>query len=144
MKTHVILLTSSYSFFISSNITLHKKIKRNLYRLWSMFHMPFRNHVSTILLYLELVSKVYPDENHQTVVRLWLYLPLVQVCCHRSAVCLCNHNSQKDLGTRLKHSPMYTFFFQFWHCGYFTDGPKTVLPQPKRKHMQGALLKQSM
>ena len=40
-----------------------------------MFHIPFRSHVSTVLLYLELVSSVYPDENHWTVVRLRLDLP---------------------------------------------------------------------
>ena len=38
-------------------------------------------------------------------------------------MCLCNHNSKKDLGTRLKQSPLCNFF-QFRHCRYFIDGPK--------------------
>ena len=32
-----------------------------------------------------------------------------QVQCHPTAVCLCNHNSKEDLGTRLKQFPMYNF-----------------------------------
>ena len=70
MRTCVILFTFSYFFFISSNITLLKKIRRNIYHFWPMFHISFRGHVSTVLLYLDLVSSVYPDENHWTVVRL--------------------------------------------------------------------------
>ena len=55
MKIRVILFTLSYFFFTSSNITY--------------------SHVSNVSLYLELVSSVYPDENHWTVVRLRLDLP---------------------------------------------------------------------
>ena len=51
----VILCTLSYFFFTSSIITY--------------------SHVSNVSLYLELVSSVYPDENHWTVVRLRLDLP---------------------------------------------------------------------
>ena len=41
-----------------------------------MFHIPFRSHVSTFFFYLELISSVDPDENHWTVKRLRLDLPL--------------------------------------------------------------------
>ena len=41
-------------------------------------------------------------------------------------------------------SPLCIIFFWFRHCAYFTDGRKTALPQPKQKHMQGALSKRSM
>ena len=52
--------TLSYFFFTSSNISLLKKIRRNIYHLWPMFHIPFWNHVSTVSLYFELVNSVYP------------------------------------------------------------------------------------
>ena len=39
-----------------------------------MFHIPFSSHFSTVSLYLEFVSIVYPDENNRTVVRLQLDL----------------------------------------------------------------------
>ena len=41
-------------------------------------------------------------------------------------------------------SPLCIIFFRFRHRAYFTDGRKTTLPQPKQKHMQGALSKRSM
>ena len=44
-------------------LTFHKKKKKK------------RSHVSTVSLYLELVSSVYSDENHWAVVRLRLDLP---------------------------------------------------------------------
>ena len=52
-----------------------KNIRRNIYSLWPMFHISFRSHVSTVSLDLEVVSSVYPVENHWTVVRLRLDLP---------------------------------------------------------------------
>ena len=123
MKARIILFILSYFFFTSSNITLLKKIRRNIYRLWPMFHISFRSHASTVLLYLELVSSVYPDENHWTVVRLWWDLllgarlvpsncsvfmqsQLLQPC---SQVLFIIVNSKEDLGRRLKQSPMYNF-----------------------------------
>ena len=111
------------SFLLFLVSTCLKKIRRNIYRLWPMFHIPFRSHVSTVLLYLELVSSVYPDENHWTVVRLRLDLPLgaslvpsnrcvstqSQLLQPRSQVLFTVVNSKEDLGTRLKQSPMYNF-----------------------------------
>ena len=123
MKTRVILFTLSYFFFTSTNITLLKKIRRNIYCLWPMFHILFRSHVSTVSLYLELVSRWDPDENHWAVVKLRLDLPpeasivpsnrraftqsqLLQPC---SKVIITVVNSKKDLRSRLKQSPMYNF-----------------------------------
>ena len=114
-------------FHISSStpvILLYlKKIRRNIYCLWSMFHIPFRSHVSTVLLYLELVSSVYPGENHWTVVRLQLDLPpgaslVPSNCCvfmqsqllqPHSQVLFTVVNSKENLWMRLKQSPMYNF-----------------------------------
>ena len=100
-----------------------KKIRRNIYCLWFMFHIPFRSHISTVSLYLELVSSVYPDENHWPVVRLPLDLlpgtSLVpsnhcvfmqsQLLQPRSQVLFIVVNSKEDLGMSLKQSLMYYF-----------------------------------
>ena len=100
-----------------------KKIRRNIYRLWLMFHIPFRSHISTVSLYLELASSVYPDENHWTVVRLPLdLLPGTslapsnrcvfmqsQLLQPRSQALFIVVNSKEDLGMSLKQSLMYNF-----------------------------------
>ena len=145
MKTCIILFTLSYFFFTSSNITLLKKIRRNIYRLWPMFHISFRSHVSTVLLYLELVSSVYPDENHWTVVRFRLDLPLgASLSSAIKPLCVYAITTVKRTWEQGWSSTQCIIFFQFWHHGYFTNGPKMALPQPKQKHMQGALSKRSM
>ena len=143
MKTRVILFTFSYFFFTSSNITLLKKIRTNIYRLWPMFHVPFRGHVSTVLLYLELISSVYPDENHWTVVRLRLDL-LPGTSLLPSNQCVYAIATVKRTWERGWSSPICIIFFQFQHRGYFTNGRKSALPQAKQTHIQGALSKRSM
>ena len=60
---------------------------------------------------------------------------LLQPCFHALFTVV---NSKEDLGTRL-NSPLSIIFFWFWYCGYYTDGPKTALPEPKQKHAKSSL-----
>ena len=105
-------MTLLYFFFTSSNITLLKKIRRNICHLWPKFQIPFRSHVSTVFFYLELVSSVDPDENHWTVKRLWLDLPPGA------------SPTVKRTWERGWSSPLCIIFFQSQYCRYFTNGPK--------------------
>ena len=117
-----------------------------------MFHILFKSHLSTVLLYLELVSNVYPDENHWTVVRLRLDLlprtSLVPSKCYvltqsqlphlvpRSSLLL---PTVKRTWERGWSNPLCIIFFQFPYHGYYTGGPKTALPQAKQKHARSSL-----
>ena len=108
-----------------------------------MFHILFWSHISTVSLCLELVSSVL----------WWESLNSCKATTGSSTggkssaiepMCVYAITTVKRTWDWGWSSLLCIIFFQFRHRGYFTDSPKTALPQPKQKHIQGALSKWSM
>ena len=137
-------LPFSCFFFASSNITLIKKNKKK--------HIPFVTHVSHPVLesYFNCFTlfgacqQCVPWSESLNSCKATTGSSTGGKSSAIEPMCVYAITTVKRTWDWVWNSLLCIIFFRFGNCGYFTDSPKTALPQPKQKHIQGALSKRSM
>ena len=127
----VILFTLSYFFFTSSNITLLKKKIEETYTVCDLCF------TSRLVVIFQLFHSIWSLSALCTQMRITEQSSARGKSSAMESLCVYAITTIKRTWEQGWSSPLCIIFFRFWRCGYFTDGPRMALPQPKQKHMQG-------